>query len=250
MKIKTSQILLFSILISIAVSGCWTSRSEKQYLLAKSNYDASLAYYREGKTAQAKEEILLALEKYPEFTEAHIQYQLIRSKEVDSKTLLDEYDKLLKQNQSEARFHFLYGRLLSDLEKQEAVYMRALQLDEKSPWGHFGLGWVAFKKSEYEKAVGFFNKAIEFDPENPLFHNNLGGVYYFMGMFEESIAELTLARELDPLYPAPYANLATAYYERGDFDMAVGMLQEYLRLSPAAPDANEIERKLVQLRGK
>ncbi|MCK5833512.1 tetratricopeptide repeat protein [bacterium] len=242
--------LFLTLLITVLLSGCWTSKSEKQYLLARSNYEASLAYNREGKTSQAKEEVLLALDKYPEFTEAHIQYQLIRAREVEPKVLLEEYDRLLKQNQGEAKFHFLYGRLLAELEKQEAVYERALQLDDQSSWAYFGLGWVAFKRSDYEKSVDYFTKAIEIDPENALFHNDLGGVYYFMGMFEEAIAELSLAREVNPLYPSAYANLATAYYQRGDFDMAVNMLDEYLRLSPSAVDAPEIERKLVQLRGK
>ncbi|HHS50187.1 MAG TPA: tetratricopeptide repeat protein [candidate division Zixibacteria bacterium] len=247
---KLALTAVLSAILAGLFTGCWTSQSEKQHLLAKPNYEASLAYYREGKVAQAKEEILLALEKYPEFTEAHIHYQVIRAREIEPKELLDEYDRLLKQNQSDARFHFLYGRLLADIEKQEAVYQRTVQLDEKSPWGHFGLGWVSFKRSDYETAVSYFNKAIDLDPENPLFHNDLGGVYYFMGMYEEAIAELSLARELNPLYPVPFANLATAYYQRGDFDMAIDMLEEYLRLFPAAPDAQETQRKLVQLRGK
>ncbi len=247
---KTVLLTFAVVLLASMFGGCWTSKSEKQYLLAKSNYDASLAYYREGKIEQAKEEILLAIGKYPEFTEAHIHYQTLRADEVDPKTLLEEYDHLLKQNQGNPRFHFLFGRLLPEIEKQEIVYERAVQLDDECPWGYFGLGWVAFKRSNYEIAVDYIEKSIEKDPENPLFHLDLGGVYYFMGMFEEAIAEFSLARELNPFYSTAYIDLAIAYYQRGDFDMAVEMLEEYLRLYPAASDAHGIERKLVQLRGK
>ena len=247
---KALSILLVGLFFSTTFTGCWTSKAEKQYLLAKPHYEASLAYSREGKIARAKEEVLLAIEAYPEYTEAHIFYQTIRAGEVEPKELLGEYDRLLKQNQDNPRFHFLYGRLLGDIEKQEAVYERAIQLDEQCPWNYFGLGWVAFKRSDYDKAVDYFKKCIDIAPDNPLFHNDLGGVYYFMGMYEEAIAELSVARDVDPLYPAAYANLATAYYQRGDFDMAIEMLEEYLRLYPAAKDASEIDRKLVQLRGK
>ncbi|RKZ31665.1 hypothetical protein DRQ36_01210 [bacterium] len=244
------KISLVTIILTLLLSGCWTSKREKQYLLAKPHYEAAFAYHREGKIPQAKEEILVALDEYPEFVEAHIFYQKLRAKEVKPEELLDEYDRLLKQNQSNPRFHFLYGRLLGELEKQEAVYKRALELDPENPWGYFGLGWVAFKRSEYDEAAEYLEKCIELEPENPLFHCDLGGIYYYMGIYDDAIAELTVARELNPLYPTAYANLATAYYQRGDFDMAVTMLEEYIRLAPAADDVEEMQRKLIQLRGK
>ena len=249
-RISGSIILLFILVLPFLMSGCWTSKQEKQLLEAKPFYESSRAYFREGRPGKAKSEILIALEKYPQFVEAHIFYQFLRAGEITAAELIDEYDRLLKQNQSDPKFHFLYGRLLGELEKQEAVYTRALELDEESPWGFFGLGWVAFKRSEYDKSAEYFKKCIELTPDNPLFHNDLGGVYFFMGMFDDAIAELTVARELNPLFPVAYSNLATAYYQRGDFDMSVEMLEEYLHLAPAARDYAEIHRKLVQLRGK
>lgn len=232
------------------MGGCWTSKEEKNLLEATPFYESSKAYLREGRYDEAKQEILKALERYPEFVEANIVYQRLRAREVEPEQLLDEYDRLLKQNQSDPRFHFLYGRLLGEIEKQEAVYNRAVELDEESPWGYFGLGWVAFKRSDYETAAEYFRKAIEIAPYKPLFHNDLGSVYFYQGTYDDAIAELSLARELDPLYPAAYANLATVYYQRGDFDLAVEMLEEYLRLAPAASDISEMQRKLIQLRGK
>ena len=245
-----AYIIIVTAIIAALLSGCWTSRQEKQLLLAKPHLEASLAYYYEGKMAEAKDEVLLALDEYPQYVEAHIHYQTLRAKEVSAAKLLEEYDKLLKQNQGDPRFHFLYGRLLGELEKQEAVYERAIQLDEENPWAYFGLGWVAFKKSDYDEAAEYMSKCIEIEPDNPIFHSNLGSIYYYMGMYDDAIAELTVARELNPLYPIAYANLATAYYQRGDFDMTVEMLEEYIRLAPAAKDIAEMQRKLVQLRGK
>ncbi len=242
--------LILSLVISMSFGGCWTSKEEKQLLEATPFYESSRAYLREGRLERAKEEILKALERYPSYVEAHMIYQRIRAEEISPENLLGEYDRLMKQNQSDPRYHFLYGRLLGEIEKQEAVHKRAVELDDTNPWGYFGLGWVAFKRSDYEAAAEYFRKSIELAPDVPLFHNDLGSVYYFQGTYDDAIAELTLARELDPLYPAAYANLATAYYQRGDFDMAVNMLEEYIRLAPAAPDIEEMERKLIQLRGK
>lgn len=246
----TCKVITIASFCGLILCGCWTSKQEKQLLLAKPHYEASLAHYREGKFAKSKEEITVALKEYPLFVEAHIHYQTLRAMEVNPAKLVEEYDKLLKQHINEPIFHFLYGRLLGELDKQEASYNKVLELDAKNPWGYFGLGWVAFKRSEYEKAAEFFKKSIELAPENPIFHNNMGGVYFYMGMFEEAIAELSIARELNPIYTTTIANLATAYYQRGDFDMSVRMLEDYVRIAPAAPDHAEMSRKLVQLRGK
>jgi tetratricopeptide (TPR) repeat protein len=209
-----------------------------------------MAYYREGKLSQSKEEILEAIKKYPGYVEAHIHYQTIRAQEISPGELLKEYDRLLKQNEGDPRFQFLYGRLLGELEKQEAVYNRAIELDEKSPWGYFGLGWVNFKRSAYESAAEYVKKAIELAPDVALFHCDLGSIYYFMGMYEDAVRELNIARELNPLFPSAFANLSVAYYQRGDFDMSVRMLEEYTRLVPISSDFADMHRKLVQLRGK
>ncbi len=250
---KISRILFLSlacIVFSLSFGGCWTSKEEKQLLEATPFYESSRAYLREGKNDRAKEEIVKALERYPGYVEAHLVYQRIRAGEVGPEKLLDEYDRLLKQNQSDPSFHFLYARLLGEIEKQEAVLNRVVELDDRNPWGYFGLGWVAFKRSDYEAAAEFFRKSIELTPNKPLFHNDLGCVYFYQGTYDDAIAELTVARELDPLYPSAYANLATAYYQRGDFDLAVNMLEEYIRLAPSAPDISEMKIKLIQLRGK
>jgi len=249
-NLKIIALFFLFVFLFANINGCWTSKQEKKLLLAKPHYEAALAYHREGKTEKSKAEILLALEKYPEYIEAHIHYQLLRANEVSPEELLDEYDRLLKQNQGDAGFHYLYARLLGELEKQEAVYNRAVELEDDNPWGYFGLGWVAFKRSQYDEAANYMEKAIDIQPDNPLFHNDLGGIRYFMGMYDEAIAELTISRDLNPMYATAFSNLATAYYQRGDFDMAIEMLEEYIRLAPSASDIPEMRRKLVQLRGK
>ncbi len=249
-SIRTCILVVVCFALVLTIGGCWTSREEKHLLEATPFYESSRAYLREGKLDQAKQEILKALDKYPEFVEAHIVYQRLRALEIEPEQLLEEYDRLLKQNQSDPRFHYLYGRLLSEIEKQEAVHNRAVELEEDCPWGYFGLGWVSFKRSDYEASAEYFRRAIELAPEKPLFHNDLGSIYFYQGTYDEAIAELSLARELDPLYPPAYANLATVYYQRGDFDLAVEMLEEYIRLAPAASDIAEMQRKLIQLRGK
>ncbi|HDR90762.1 MAG TPA: tetratricopeptide repeat protein, partial [candidate division Zixibacteria bacterium] len=160
---KYSRIFLWfvlSLVISMSFGGCWTSKEEKQLLEATPFYESSRAYLREGRFERAKEEILKALERYPSYVEAHIIYQRIRAEEIPPENLLGEYDRLMKQNQSDPRFHFLYGRLLGEIEKQEAVNKRAVELDEKNPWGYFGLGWVAFKRSDYEAAAEYFRRSI------------------------------------------------------------------------------------------
>ncbi len=236
------------ILTSFLLVSC--TKEERQFKNAVIHYEAAQQALTERNMTLALEELNKAIEIYPPYIEAHIQRQWLRSKRVDTEIILKDYENLMRQNRKVPEFHFLYGRLIDDPDKQRTEYELALELDPNFGWGYFGLGWIEYKKKRYAQAKEQFGKAVSVDPENPHFLNNLGGTCFFLGQYDEAIEHLNKAREHESQYPRPYANLATVYLQRTEFDSAIRMLEHYLNLAPMAPDYEELSSKLVQLRGR
>jgi len=240
-------LFLFSI-FTAGFIGC--TKSEHQLRKATEHLDIAKSDLQEKNLVEAEKEIDRAIEKYPEFIEAHILRQYLLSNHVEEDILLREYDKYLRSNSKSPAFQFLYARLLPDLETQKHYYENAIELDPKFAWGYFGLGWVEYKKKRFHQAKEMFEKAVSLDPENPYFLNNLGGVCYFLGEYDEATKDLDLARNADPTYSRPYGNLATVHHQLGNYDLAIRMLEKFQSLAPNAPDYEELSAKLIQLRGK
>ena len=57
-----------------------------------------------------------------------------------------------------------------NFEKALSLYQSALQLNEKTPRAHFGMGKLAMAKVKSKEALASFKRAIELDPKEPLFH--------------------------------------------------------------------------------
>ena len=241
------KIVFVSILLTLLIS---CTKQERQQKNAMIHYEAAQQLITEKNETIALQELDKSIEIYPEFVEAHIQRQWLRSKRVDTDIIMRDYENLSRQNRKSPEFHFLFGRLLDDPDKQKTEYERALDIDPNFGWAYFGLGWIEYKKKRYAQAKEFFEKAVSMDPENPRFLNNLGGVCFFLGHYQESIEYLNKTREFDTHYPRAYANLATVYLQRTEFDSAIRMLEHYLTLAPLAPDYPELSSKLIQLRGR
>ncbi|RKZ30297.1 hypothetical protein DRQ33_07975 [bacterium] len=249
---STKQLIIFAVLFFILVTGlvgCFASREEKMRNKALPFYNEAIEYFLTGKPEIAREKVLLAIERYPGFVEAHILYQRIRAKNLETKDLIKEYRRLMKENPNEPKYVFLYARLIEDIEEQERFYQKAIDLGSDCPWGYFGLGWIYYKTQRYADAAEHFEQAIKLDPENPLFHLNLGAVYYLMQHNHDAEIHLKRAVELAPRMVEGWLNLGTVYYQRADFDKSVEVLRKYLNLYPAAPDAEKVRNIVMQLSG-
>lgn len=230
-------------------TGCFASKEEKMRTRAMPFYEEALRHFREGNLEAARERAVLATHRYPGFVEAHILYQRILAKQLETKDLLKEYRKLMKESPDDPKFIFLYARLLDDLDEQERLYKKILDIDKNCPWGYFGLAWVYYKRGQYDDAIENMEQAVKLDPNNPLFHLDLGALYYLTRRYNDAEKELKKAAEIYPKLPEIWYDLATVYYQMADFDKAVESLQKYLDFYPAAPDAKKVKKLITQLSG-
>jgi pentatricopeptide repeat protein len=101
---------------------------------------------------------------------------------------------------------------------------RAAELDDRDPWAHLALGYVAFVRRQTEEAVAQFRRAIELNPNFAAAHGYLGYPLAFDGQCNEAITSLSLAIRLSPhdrQNPIFMAGIAVAHYCAKRYDQAI-----------------------------
>jgi tetratricopeptide (TPR) repeat protein len=84
--------------------------------------------------------------------------------------------------------------------RQEAqkIFRGLLALDEKTYYGHAGMGLVAMSHEDLSAAEQYLNRAFELEPSDASVAVNLGEVLLRQGKLEPAIAALESASKLDP----------------------------------------------------
>lgn len=99
---------------------------------------------------------------------------------------------------------------LHDFKRARNAFMRAVEVNKKSPVGFYSLGVLSERERDLPAAVGFYKKALEVDPN-----------------FKEAMLNLG----------ATYANL-------GKFKVAKEILERLIRLNPQSVDARNLLREV------
>ncbi|HRV94370.1 MAG TPA: tetratricopeptide repeat protein [Anaerolineae bacterium] len=164
-----------------------------------------------------------------------------------------------------------------------ADYSRAIELDPDFYLTYYNRGVSFDDRGDHERAVADYRRAVERNPEDVSSHNNLawGLAFYLDTNYDEALEHALTSVELESndynqdtlalvyLKLERYEDALTHYNEaltlndqqaesyrgRGEANAALGNVQAaiedyqtYLRLTPTAPDQEEIEAKLDALR--
>ncbi len=167
--------------------------------------DAATSWYNLGN-------VYLALERYPEATEAFSKATELNPGNALAWDSLGESYRAVKR-QAEA----------------EAAYRRAIQLDPTYAWPYHNLALVQVEQQQCEAALSLYRQAIErhgSDQDRAVSWNNLGKVYYALGHRAEAMAAYEQAMKLDPAYAWPYNNLGVVYANQGDYEAALTLYRQ------------------------
>jgi TolB-like protein/tetratricopeptide (TPR) repeat protein len=110
-----------------------------------------------------------------------------------------------------------------DLRGAYASARRAIELDDKDPYGHYILAWPSLLLREHESAVAEAQRAIDLTPNFALAYFMLGVTRVFLGRFEQSADPFQRAMRLSPHEPLTFffANhRALAEYHQGRYEEA------------------------------
>ena len=123
------------------------------------------------------------------------------------------------------------------LEKSEAEYHKALEIDPDSAATHLALGNVLNRLNRLEEALTEYRHAIDLEPDSAMLHYNFANALFYCGFLAEAETELRLAIELDPKQAWPHFGLGRELRLTGRRSEAVDEFRAALALDQDFLDA-------------
>lgn len=124
----------------------------------------------------------------------------------------------------------------SDLAEGLRAALRAIQLDDRNPYSHYGLAIVGVFSGALEKAMRAAERAVEISPSFALGHLVLGMARLFAGRAIEAVTPLEYGLRLSPYDPQNfvwYNILALSHLFAGQPSKARDVAEKALQVRPA-----------------
>jgi tetratricopeptide (TPR) repeat protein len=139
---------------------------------------------------------------------------------------------------------------LNELEKSDEALQEALKIDAKAYMPLMNRGIVLIMLKRYKDAEPLLREVVKMKSDQAVGHYFLGQAVANLGNFDEAEKELSTAVKLggDEMKEA-HRLLAIIYSSRGDKKHAIGELETYLRLVPTTPDAEQLRKVILKLKG-
>lgn len=127
---------------------------------------------------------------------------------------------------------------------QEAVRIAP---DNVNAW--IKLGNTLMDSRRFNEAIDAYGKALELDPKNVDVRVDMGICYRNTGRPDIAVNEFKKALDINPAHLFAHKNLAVVLaYDLHDNAGAVREYEQYLRLAPYAPDADQVKREIEALK--
>ncbi len=240
----------------------------KSYL-AKDPTGKPVVYFYLGKSlfatgddAGATQAFKKALELMPEMKGAHFNLGNVLLKEAETATTdeekkqfdnqaAEEFEKEgnLQPDNDKIWFQLGKARALGGEDDQAiAAFEKASTIDPSKSEPYMEMAAIYEKRKDKAKAEEMYQKVITVDPKNAAtVFFNIGVHAWNENKDKEAAQAFTKSLEIDPGNASAHRELARVLTRMQDFEGAVKHYREYLKLSPKAPDAKEIQDMIVTL---
>jgi tetratricopeptide (TPR) repeat protein len=140
--------------------------------------------------------------------------------------------------------------LPADLQKQIDTLRSILRDDPKNLKVLIQLGNLYFDTGQFDQAIENYSKALEIDPKNADVRTDLGIMYRKKGEYDRAIAEFEKAAEANPKHVNSRYNLGIVLlHDKGDIKGAIKAWEDYLRVEPTGPRADNIRNQMGKMKG-
>jgi cytochrome c-type biogenesis protein CcmH/NrfG len=136
-----------------------------------------------------------------------------------------------------------------DLSKQIEALQGILKEDPRNLKALIELGNVYFDTDQAEKAIEAYSKALQIEPNNSDVRTDLGIMFRKKGDFDRAVSEFKKAAQTDPGHVNSRYNLGVVLlHDKGDVKGAVAAWEDYLKVEPAGPRAENIRTQMGKMR--
>jgi tetratricopeptide (TPR) repeat protein len=199
-----------SILLLLALAGCWNRSASDEAANQNSNTEAAVApseindanlaldegskFLDTGETDKAIDALDRAVKLNPDLAEAWFKLGIAFS-------LAEKRDESLEKTETEepsADKKPAKPNSIKAFEKAVAAYKKIIKENEEDHVAYFNLGRAYNKLNEDEDAAKALKEAVKLNPEDTEYQTELGAILIKLAQYHEAIPPLKKALELDP----------------------------------------------------
>ena len=137
----------------------------------------------------------------------------------------------------------------ADVQKQISMLQGILKEDPKNLKALVELGNLYFDTDQFDPAIRTYARVLELDPRNADVRTDMGIMYRRKGDPDRAIAEFKKAAQDDPKHVNSRYNMGVVFlHDKGDMKGAIKAWEDYLKVEPAGPRAENIRNQLEKMR--
>lgn len=111
------------------------------------------------------------------------------------------------------------------------------------------LGNAYFDTNQFDQAIEVYTQVLKIDPQNADVRTDLGIMYRRKGDADRAIVEFRHAAQDDPQHLNSRYNLGIVLlHDKGDLKGAISAWEDYLKIEPSGPRANNIRLQIAKLK--
>jgi len=208
--------------------------------------------YKKGVTPKPPAVINAALASVPKPALDLYNQALDKAKQGDSKAAIQLFEDAIKVY---PQFPDAYNDMgvqylkLRDMENADIAFKAARMIDPTAYGPTMNDGMALYYLKRYAEAATVLRDAIKMKSDQPGPHFFLGQTLAYMDSFDEAETELTTAVGMAPQQTVEaYRLLAIIHSSKGKKKEAAEDLEEYLKLNPTTPDADNLRETIKKFR--
>jgi cytochrome c-type biogenesis protein CcmH/NrfG len=139
--------------------------------------------------------------------------------------------------------------ITADVQQQISILQGTLKEDPKNLKALVELGNLYFDSDQFDSAIRTYARALELDPRNADVRTDMGIMYRRKGDPDRAVAEFKKAAQDEPRHANSRYNMGVVLlHDKGDMKAAIKAWEDYLKVEPAGPRAENIRSQMEKMR--
>ncbi len=189
----------------------------------------------QGKYSEAMQKYTEALEREPNYIDAHLCLGITLSTVGKADDAIIQYRKVIKLDPNDYRAHGGLGQAFYTLGKFEDArhyYNEAIKLKPDDVIAHKSLAMVFQQQNRIDEAIIQYKRVLDLEPSDADTCNRLGTILAGQGRFYEAAGYFRAAINIKPDFAEAHKALGITLATMGDLGQAVDCFRKALQLKP------------------